>query len=250
MPDKIIKNKDNPVDNATIEVDELVDVDELQSVLTQNEDDEIGSSAEKEQGPLQLLLEKGKKEGFITYAELNENLPEGTIETDRLEEIVELINDLGISVQEHAPKAEQNINTVSTDPDATVTTGSEIGKTTDPVRMYMREMGTIELLDRQGEITIAKRIEGGNKIIQETLGSFIPVLIFIGERYQTLQEDIKADPEKDNTKYLEIFVDFKDESDEITQINRDDETEIISNAPVPNGNSGTAAYSSDSAIIV
>ncbi len=145
MPDKIIKNKDNPVDNATIEVDELVDVDDLQSVLTQNEDDEIGSSAEKEQGPLQLLLEKGKKEGFITYAELNENLPEGTIETDRLEEIVELINDLGISVQEHAPNAQQNTGAVNTDPDATATTESEIGKTTDPVRMYMREMGTIEL---------------------------------------------------------------------------------------------------------
>jgi RNA polymerase primary sigma factor len=62
--------------------------------------------------------------------------------------------------------------------------------------MYMREMGTIELLDRQGEIVIAKKIEKGNKIIQATLGSFIPVLIFIGERYLTLQEEIKADPEK------------------------------------------------------
>ena len=170
MSDKNTKSKDNPVDNSTIEVEELVDVDDLQSVLTQNEDDEIGSSVEKEQGPLQLLLEKGKKEGFITYAELNENLPEGTIETDRLEEIVEMINDLGISVQEHAPKAEQNTNTLNADPDTTTTTESEIGKTTDPVRMYMREMGTIELLDRQGEIIIAKRIEEGNKIIQETLG--------------------------------------------------------------------------------
>jgi RNA polymerase primary sigma factor len=226
MPDKKNKNKDNLVDDSTIEADELVDVDDLQSVLTQNDDDEIGSSEEKEQGPLQLLLKKGKKEGFITYAELNENLPEGIIESDRLEEIVELINDLGISVQEHAPKAEQNTNTNTTDPDVTATTGSEIGKTTDPVRMYMREMGTIELLDRQGEILIAKRIEEGNKIIQETLGSFIPVLVFIGERYQTLQEEIKTDPEKNDTKYFEIFPDFKDESDEIAQINSDDATEI------------------------
>ena len=69
MPDKTNKNEDNLVDDSTTEADELVDVDDLQSVLTQNEDDEIGSSAEKEQGPLQLLLEKGKKEGFITYAE-------------------------------------------------------------------------------------------------------------------------------------------------------------------------------------
>ncbi|SVD15956.1 uncharacterized protein METZ01_LOCUS368810, partial [marine metagenome] len=74
MPDKTNKNKDNLVDDSTTEADELVDVDDLQSVLTQN-DDEIGSSDEKGQEPLQLLLAKGKKEGFITYAELNENLP-------------------------------------------------------------------------------------------------------------------------------------------------------------------------------
>jgi len=226
MPDKITKNKDDQVDNETIEVDELVDVDDLQSVLTQNEEEEIGSSAGKEQGPLQLLLEKGKKEGFITYAELNENLPEGIIEADRLEEIVEMINDLGISVREHAPNAQQNTTTNTTDPDTTATTESEIGKTTDPVRMYMREMGTIELLNRQGEILIAKRIEEGNKIIQETLGSFIPVLIFVEERYQTLKEEIAADPEKNDTKYLEIFSDFKEKSDEIAQINSDDSTEI------------------------
>ena len=227
MPNKTIKNTDNPVDDLTLEAEEIVDVDDLQSVLVQNEDEEIGSSVQKEQGPLQLLLEKGKKEGFITYAELNENLPEGIIETDRLEEIVEMINDLGISVQEHAPKAEQSTNPVNTDPDdATTTAETEIGKTTDPVRMYMREMGTIELLDRQGEIVIAKRIEEGNRKIQETLGSFIPVLIFVEERYRSLYEEITADPDKDDTKYLEIFSDFKEESTEIRQINSDDATEI------------------------
>jgi len=226
MPNKKIKNTDSPVNDSTIETEEIVDVDDLQSVLAQNEDEEIGSSAEKEQGPLQLLLEKGKKEGFITYAELNENLPEGIIETDRLEEIVELINDLGISVQEHAPNAQQNTGAVNTDPDATATTESEIGKTTDPVRMYMREMGTIELLDRQGEIVIAKKIEKGNKIIQATLGSFIPILIFIEERYQTLQEEIAADPEKDDTKYLEMFSDFMDKNEDIVQINSEEASAV------------------------
>ena len=78
--------------------EELVDVEDLQSVLTQNEDEEIGSSSKEEQGPLHLLLAKGKKEGFITYAELNEQLPKGIVEADRLEEIVEMINDLGISL--------------------------------------------------------------------------------------------------------------------------------------------------------
>ena len=226
MPNKKIKNTDSPVDDSTLETEEIVDVDDLQSVLAQNEDEEIGSSAEKEQGPLQLLLEKGKKEGFITYAELNENLPEGIIETDRLEEIVELINDLGISVQEHAPNAQQNTGAVNTDPDATATTESEIGKTTDPVRMYMREMGTIELLDRQGEIVIAKKIEKGNKIIQATLGSFIPILIFIEERYRTLQEEIAADPEKDDTKYLEMFPDFMDKNEDIIQINSEEASAV------------------------
>ena len=98
-----------------------------------------------------MLLKKGKNEGFITYAELNENLPEGVIEADRLEEIVEMISDMGISVQEHANKASDNDDNTS-DQETINPIENEIGKTTDPVRMYMREMGTIELLDREGEI--------------------------------------------------------------------------------------------------
>ena len=74
---------------------------------------------------------------------------------------------------------------------------TEAGRTTDPVRMYMREMGTIELLDRQGEIVIAKKIEDGNNKIQATLSCFIPVLIFIQERYQTIKEIIAQDEDKD-----------------------------------------------------
>ena len=94
------KTKESVLDNdSSLEEEELVDVEDLQSALTQNEDEEIGSSSKEEQGPLHLLLEKGKKEGFITYAELNEQLPKGIIEADRLEEIVEMINDLGVSVE-------------------------------------------------------------------------------------------------------------------------------------------------------
>ena len=92
------KIKENALANdASLDEEELVDVEDLQSALTQNEDEEIGSPTKEEQGPLHLLLEKGKKEGFITYAELNEQLPKGIVEADRLEEIVEMINDLGIS---------------------------------------------------------------------------------------------------------------------------------------------------------
>ena len=96
---------------------------------------------------------------------MNENLPEGIIEADRLEEIVEMISDLGIVVQEHAPKSEEIASKQTNQEDAINPIENEIGKTTDPVRMYMREMGTIELLDREGEIVIAKKIEDGNKKI-------------------------------------------------------------------------------------
>jgi len=212
-------------DDSSLEEEELVDVEDLQSALTQNEDEEIGSPTKEEQGPLHLLLEKGKKEGFITYAELNEQLPKGIVEADRLEEIVEMINDLGISVEEYAPNPEQIAKAANTDPDTVNPVESEIGKTTDPVRMYMREMGSIQLLDRQGEIVIAKRIEQGNKKIQKTLSLFIPALIFIEERYKTITETIHQEPDKDETKYLELFADFAHENDDIIQINRDDVTE-------------------------
>jgi len=153
-------------------------------------------------------------------------LPKGIVEADRLEEIVEMINDLGISVEEYAPNPEQIAKAANnTDPDTVNPVESEIGKTTDPVRMYMREMGSIELLDRQGEIVIAKRIEQGNKRIQESLALFIPVLIFIEERYKTITEEIHQEPDKDESKYLELFSDFAHENDDIVQINRDDQTE-------------------------
>ena len=225
MKDGTKIQKSTLADDSSLDEEELVEVEDLESLLTQNEDDEIGSSSEEKQGPLQLLLAKGKKEGFITYAELNEQLPKGIVEADRLEEIVDMINDLGISVRERAPNPVEIANAIPVDPDTTNPVESEIGKTTDPVRMYMREMGSIQLLDRQGEIVIAKRIEQGNKKIQATVASFIPVLIFIKERYQTITEEIQTIPDKDETKYLELFSDFAHKNDDIVQINRDDATE-------------------------
>lgn len=225
MEDGTKIKKSTLADDSTLDEEELVEVEDLESLLTQNEEEEIGSSSEEKQGPLQLLLAKGKKEGFITYAELNEQLPKGIVEADRLEEIVDMINDLGISVRERAPNPVEIANAVPVDPDTTNPVESEIGKTTDPVRMYMREMGSIQLLDRQGEIVIAKRIEQGNKKIQETVASFIPVLIFIKERYQTITEEIQQEPDKDETKYLELFSDFAHKNDDIVQINRDEATE-------------------------
>jgi len=222
MVKKVNKPKAEDANKRSIDFEELIDVEEIESVLGGDKGEEIESS-EKEKTPFQILLEKGKNDGFITYAELNENLPEGIIEADRLDEIVEMISDLGIVVQEHAPKSEE-LAANQANQDAINPIENEIGKTTDPVRMYMREMGTIELLDRQGEIVIAKKIENGNKKIQQTLASFIPVLQFIQERYQTILEDIRTQEDKDETKFLEIFTDFAFENDDIIEINSDKET--------------------------
>jgi len=217
--------KEEELTKKNIEDEEGLDLEELESVFSEDEDESIDSSDEEE-SPFQLLLKKGKNEGFITYAELNENLPEGVIEADRLEEIVEMISDMGISVQEHANKASDDDGSTS-DQETINPIENEIGKTTDPVRMYMREMGTIELLDREGEIVIAKKIEDGNNKIQETLSSFLPVLIFIQERYQTIKETIAQEEDKDNTKLLDIFSDFAFENDEIIEINSDNNAEPV-----------------------
>ena len=223
------KKKDNLKEdeslNQSLDVEELIDVEEIESVLGEDKEETIESS-EKEKTPFQILLEKGKSEGFITYAELNENLPEGIIEADRLEEIVEMISDLGIVVQEHAPKSEEIASNQTNQEDAINPIENEIGKTTDPVRMYMREMGTIELLDREGEIVIAKKIEDGNKKIQATLSAFIPVLEFIHERYKTVLEEIAAQEESDQSKILEIFTDYAYLNEDIIQINSDDQAEV------------------------
>ena len=224
MKNKKDKLKEDESLKQSLDVEELIDVEEIESVLGEDKEETIESS-EKEKTPFQILLEKGKSEGFITYAELNENLPEGIIEADRLEEIVEMISDLGIVVQEHAPKSEEIASNQNNQEDVTNPIENEIGKTTDPVRMYMREMGTIELLDREGEIVIAKKIEDGNKKIQETLSAFIPVLEFIHERYKTVIEEIESQEESDQSKILEIFSDFAYLNDEIIEINSDNQAE-------------------------
>ena len=224
MKNKTKKLKEDESLKQSLDVEELIDVEEIESVLGEDKEETIESS-EKEKTPFQILLEKGKSEGFITYAELNENLPEGIIEADRLEEIVEMISDLGIVVQEHAPKSEEIASNQNNQEDVTNPIENEIGKTTDPVRMYMREMGTIELLDREGEIVIAKKIEDGNKKIQETLSAFIPVLEFIHERYKTVIEEIESQEESDQSKILEIFSDFAYLNDEIIEMNSDNQAE-------------------------
>ncbi|MCK5335567.1 MAG: RNA polymerase sigma factor RpoD, partial [Gammaproteobacteria bacterium] len=129
-------------------------------------------STQDQQSSLKQLIARGKEQGYLTYAEVNDHLPEGIVDPEQIEDIISMINDMGIKVHEKAPDVESSIlsdNAVAdTDEDAAeeaaaalASVESEFGRTTDPVRMYMREMGSVELLSREEEISIAKRIEEG-----------------------------------------------------------------------------------------
>ena len=131
------------------------------------------------QSQLKLLILKGKEQGYLTFAEVNDHLPQDIIDSDQIEDIIRMINDMGIQVCETAPDADDLIMSDATpDEDAAeeaaqalVSVDKELGRTTDPVRMYMREMGTVDLLTREGEIEIAKRIEDGLKHMVQAIAA-------------------------------------------------------------------------------
>jgi RNA polymerase primary sigma factor len=137
---------------------------------------------DERQSQLKLLIAKGKEQGYLTYSEVNDHLPSDIVDPEQIEDIVNMINDMGITVYEKAPDSESLLlsdSAVSNDEDAAeeaaaalATVDAEFGRTTDPVRMYMREMGTVELLTREGEIRIAKRIEEGLDQVRTALAQF------------------------------------------------------------------------------
>ena len=147
------------------------------------------------QSQLKLLVTKGKEQGYLTYAEVNDHLPEDIVDSDQIEDIIQMINDMGIQVMEEAPDADdlmlaENI----ADEDAAEaavqvlsSVESEIGRTTDPVRMYMREMGTVELLTREGEIDIAKRIEDGINQVQCSVAEYPEAITYLLEQYDRVE---------------------------------------------------------------
>jgi len=139
---------------------------------------------QNQQSQLKDLITKGKEQGFLTYTQVNDHLPDDIVDPEQIEDIINMINDMGISVHEKAPDADTlilNDDAAATSDDdsaaeeaaaALAAVETEIGRTTDPVRMYMREMGTVELLTREGEIVIAKRIEAGLKQVHLALARF------------------------------------------------------------------------------
>ncbi|MGM8851588.1 RNA polymerase sigma factor RpoD [Salinicola halophyticus] len=134
-----------------------------------------------QQSRLKELIARGKEQGFLTYAEVNDHLPEDIADPDQVEDIISMINDMGINVVEEAPDEDTlMMSDDSADESAAeeavaalAAVESDVGRTTDPVRMYMREMGTVELLTREGEIKIAKRIEEGLREVMSSL-SYLP----------------------------------------------------------------------------
>jgi RNA polymerase primary sigma factor len=145
---------------------------------------------------LKLLIAKGKEQGYLTYSEVNDHLPNDIVDPEQIEDIVNMINDMGITVYEKAPDADSLVLSdaaVTADDEqdeaeeAIATVDAEFGRTTDPVRMYMREMGTVELLTREGEIRIAKRIEQGLNQVKAALTHFPPTFTLLEEAYEPIK---------------------------------------------------------------
>ena len=147
------------------------------------------------QSQLELLIAQGKEQGYLTYAEVNDSLPEELVDADQIEDIIQMINDMGIQVLETAPDADdlmlnENITDEDVVEEATQVLSSveaELGRTTDPVRMYMREMGSVELLTREGEIDIAKRIEEGINEVQSAIAAYPEAITYLIEQYDLVE---------------------------------------------------------------
>lgn len=194
---------------------------------------------------LKQLIAKGKEQGYLTYAEVNDHLPQEIVDPEQVEDIINMINDMGITVHEVAPDTE---SLVLTDASATDDTAAEeaaaalasieneFGRTTDPVRMYMREMGSVELLTREGEIAIAKRIEEGLKQVMEALGTNPRSIQAVIKTFEKI--------EADEARLTDLINGFRsDDSDEIAQPasgpaserddDDDDDTVIVDTGPDP-----------------
>ncbi|HVX28995.1 MAG TPA: RNA polymerase sigma factor RpoD, partial [Nitrolancea sp.] len=162
---------------------------------------------------IKQLITKGREQGYLTYAEVNDHLPDDIVDPEQIEDIIGMINGMGIEVHEIAPDTDMISaeGPVGGDDDETATeeavallsvVDAEVGRTTDPVRMYMREMGTVELLTREGEIAIAKRIEEGLTQVQSALSSFPWAIGLLLEEY-----DLHLDGKRRMSEILAGFAD-------------------------------------------
>ncbi len=191
---------------------------------------------DEKQSKIKELIAKGKEQGYLTYSEINDHLPNDIVDPEQIEDIVNMINDMGINVHEKAPDADSVImsdQAVTNDDDdaveaaaALASVDSEFGRTTDPVRMYMREMGTVELLTRQGEIEIAKRIEDGLNQVRHAMAMYPASIQLLLEAYEPVAAG--------ESRLLDILTGFIDPADADKPVvpaaqnngNKDDDAEV------------------------
>ncbi|MEZ5500630.1 MAG: RNA polymerase sigma factor RpoD [Steroidobacteraceae bacterium] len=218
-----------------------------------------GTLPEDRQSQLKLLIALGKEQSYLTYSQVNDHLPSEIVDPEQIEEIVNTINDMGIPVYEKAPDSESLLAAEPSGPTdeeaieeaaaALAALDAELGRTTDPVRMYMREMGTVELLTREGEIRIAKRIEEGLDAVRLQLSMYPATFSFLQEAYQQVQAgqgrlvdiivgfidpnapDVIAQPQ--NPTKVEARDENKSEDDDSEDEDGDDSEETVDTGPDP-----------------
>jgi RNA polymerase primary sigma factor len=215
---------------------------------------------EERQSQLKLLIARGKEQGYLTYAQVNDHLPSEIVDPEQIEDIVNTINDMGIPVYEKAPDAESLMQTEPSQPAdeeaieeaaaALAALDAELGRTTDPVRMYMREMGTVELLTREGEIRIAKRIEEGLDAVRRALAMYPSTFDYLLRAYEPVKAgrgrlmdiivgyidpnapDVIAQPQNP-TKIEVVAAPEKPDEEEETEEAADGEEEAVDTGPDP-----------------
>ena len=216
---------------------------------------------EDRQSQLKLLIARGKEQGYLTYSQVNDHLPSEIVDPEQIEDIVNTINDMGIPVYEKAPDTEsllQNEPSAPADEEAIeeaaaalAALDAELGRTTDPVRMYMREMGTVELLTREGEIRIAKRIEEGLDAVRRALAMYPATYDFIQRAYEPVKAgqarlvdvivgfidpnapDIIAQPQNPTKMELVEAEEKSDDETEEGEDGADGEEEVVDTGPDP-----------------
>ena len=166
-----------------------------------------------ENSGLRELIEKGREQGYITFADINDYLPDEVSDPDQLDEVIQIINDLGLQVLEEAPEEGSNFSPSNQDTPERPTENemgtieSEVGRTTDPVRLYMREMGSVDLLTREGEIAIAKRIEEGARDLLHACAFYPGIIEDVLLEYELIK--------KEDKRITDLVVGFMDEEEEL-----------------------------------
>ena len=166
-----------------------------------------------ENSGLRELIEKGREQGYITFADINDYLPDEVSDPDQLEEVIQIISDLGLQVLEEAPEEGSNFSPANQDTAETPTENemgaieSEVGRTTDPVRLYMREMGSVDLLTREGEIAIAKRIEEGARELLHACAFYPGIIEDVLLEYELIK--------KEDKRITDLVVGFMDEEEDL-----------------------------------